>query len=74
VAARFDAVGTRIGALDARVGSLESKVDKIGAKLDESHESINSLQSMQKAIIWLLTAGFGSLIALATLAKTLHWI
>jgi len=42
--------------------------------MDESQKSINSLQSMQNAIIWLLTGGFGSSIALARLAKALHWI
>ena len=85
VDARLDAMNTKLdahaktvevkfGALDTRVGSLESKVDEMGAKLDESNKSIHSLEGMQKAIVWLLTGGFGSLIALATLAKMFRWI
>ncbi len=71
---KINALSTKVDALDARVGSLESKFDRFGEKFDENRKDIISLRSMVKAIIWLLTAGLGSLIALATLAKTLRWI
>lgn len=75
---RFDATDAKIDALagnvDARFDAMDKRVGSLESKFDKMSEDIHSLKGMNKAVIWLLTAGFGGLIAFATLAKMLHWI
>jgi hypothetical protein len=68
------AITRSFDALYGRLCSLESKLDRIAATLDELRRSIDSLVSMTKATIWLIVGGFSSMIALETVAITLHWI